>query len=108
MPNMALRLMLLLSSRWAKYSVTIHDSNTLYMSVVLNPPSSLPMKRTITSSQIFVKQPTAYATQKARQARRRPYLSAKDPTKRAEIAAARKPEVNNAATTDSASPFSSL
>jgi len=107
-PNIESRLILLLSRLRAKYSVTIQDSKTLYIRVVLNPPSSLPINSMMTSSEIFVRHPRAYATQKARHASRRPYLSAREPTKRAEIAAERNPQVNKAATTDSARFFSSL
>jgi hypothetical protein len=59
MPNIEFKLMLLLSRCCAKYSVTIQDSKTLNMSVVLSPPSNLPRKRMITSLEIFVKQLTA-------------------------------------------------
>lgn len=58
-PNIASKLMLLFSKPRAKYSVTIQLSNTLYIKVVLSPPKSRPMNRIITSSDIFVKQPTA-------------------------------------------------
>ena len=45
--------------------------------------------------------------QNARQAARRPYLSASFPVKEADTAPARKPVMKSAATTSSASPFSS-
>lgn len=107
-PNMESKLISLLSKPCAKYSVTIHDSKVLNISVVLSPPNSLPAKRTIRSFEIFVKQPTAYVTQNTRQANRRPYRSAKEPTKSADTAAAKNPQVNKLATTVSERFFSSL
>lgn len=47
-------------------------------------------------------------TQNARQAARRPYLSASLPVKDADTAPARNPVMKSAATTSSASPFSSV
>jgi hypothetical protein len=54
-----------------------------------------------------VKQDKEYDTQKKRQAALRPYRSASDPTKEADMAAARKPVVKRWATVSSESAFSS-
>lgn len=107
-PNIESKLRLLLSKPCAKYSVTIQDSKTLNMSVVLKPPSNLPRKRIRRLLDILVKHPAAYVTQNMRHASRRPYRSARDPKKAADIAAARNPHVNRFATTVSERFFSSL
>ena len=96
------------SSRCRRWnSVTIQLSITLYISVVERPPNIRPAKSTRIESDRTVKHDMEYATQKKRQAVFRPYRSASDPTKEADIAAARNPVVNRWATVSSDSAFSS-
>lgn len=95
------------SGNKALYSVTIQLSKTLYMSVVATPPRILPINSMAISSVRRARQESEYITQNARQAARRPYRSASFPVKEAATAPARKPVMKRAATTSSASPFSS-
>lgn len=77
----------------------------VYCKVVPIPPSILPIKRIWTLSDKTENKDMATMMQYPKQAARRPYLSAREPTKRADTAPARKPVVNNAATTSSGRPF---
>lgn len=77
----------------------------VYCNVVPIPPSILPTKRTLMLSDRTENKEMATMMQYAKQAARRPYLSASEPTKRADRAPARKPVVNRAATISSGKAF---
>jgi hypothetical protein len=86
---------------WRWYSVTIQLSKTLYIRVVDIPPIIRPANRIIMLSKRMARHDNEYPMQKAKQPSFRPCLSAREPTKDADIAAARNPVVKRCATVSS-------